>query len=290
MAGNADRKEARKKEAQKHLGLVKGLFATETARTIEGAVLYEDGEGRDLPIPEARFETTQVSVEWEDGAHAAAKAKGKVCLLDPASYTKPGGNYLSGSWSPEEQLCAESNLFCILEGLKESYYDENRQSTHGGLFSDRALYLADVMFTTGGAMKKRDVLVVAPPNRRFALENHRSEAECDLDLANRVKAVMTIAAANEVDALVLCAFGCGFFGNADAQVAGLFKAWLDEHPGVFEQVVFAIPGGPALDVFRDVFDAHEAAPAVFEEVPDDDEDEDDWLPETDEDGRWTFGG
>ena len=250
MAGNAERKEARKKEAQKHLGLVKGLFATETARTIEGAALYEDGKGRDLPIPEARFESTAVAVEWADGASVAAKAKGKVCLLDPASYTKPGGNYLGGGWSPEEQLCAESNLFCILEGLKESYYDENRQSTHGGLFSDRALYLSDVMFTTGGAMKKRDVLVVAPPNRRFALENHRSEAECDLDLANRVKAVMAIAAASGVDVLVLCAFGGGFFGNDDAKVAGLFKAWIDEHPGVFEQVIFAIPGGPALDTYR----------------------------------------
>ena len=119
MAGNADRKEARKKEAQKHLGLVKGLFATETARTVEGAVLYEDGEGRDLPIPEPRFESTAVSVEWADGASVASKAKGKVCLLDPASYTKPGGNYLGGGWSPEEQLCAESNLFCVLEGLKD---------------------------------------------------------------------------------------------------------------------------------------------------------------------------
>lgn len=290
MAGNAERKEARKKEAQKHLGLVKGLFATETARTVEGATLYEDGEGRDLELPEPRFETTQIAVEWADAASVAQSAKGKVCLLDPASYTKPGGNYLGGGWSPEEQLCAESNLYCVLEGLADTYYADNRQSAHGGLYSDRALYLSDLMFTTGGAMKKRDVLVVAPPNRRFALENHRSEAECDFDLANRVRTIMTIAAANEVDVLVLCAFGCGFFDNDPAQVAGLFKAWLDEHPGQFERVVFAITGGPALDVFRDVF--ADAVPkveeAVVEAVDDDDDDEEDWLPETNEDGRWVF--
>ena len=284
-------KDERKAEAQKHLGLVKGLFASDTARTIENAKLYEDGDGRELPLPEPRFEQTDVVVEWGQLANAIASAKGKVCVVDPASYRNPGGNYLGGGWSPEEQICAESNLFPVLEGLRKDYYDANRQSTHGGLNSDRALYLADLMFTTAGTMRKRDVLVCAPPNRNFALENQRSEAECDVDLKNRIEAVMRIAAENQPDTLILGAFGCGFFGNDPEQVAGLFKSWLQEHPGQFQSVVFSIAGGPNLDVFRAAFPKDEAPVEEKPAASDDefDDDLDDWFYNTDDNsGRWIF--
>ena len=284
-------KEERQAEARKHNGLVRGVFASEVAAAIESAVIYEDGDGRELELPEPRFESTTAVVAWEPLARAIERAAGKGCVVDPASFTRPGGNYLGGGWSPEEQICAESSLFPVLEGMKESYYDENRQSGRGGLNSDRALYLSDIVFTTGGVTKRRDVLAIAPVNRRMALENHRSEAECDIDLANRIEALMRIAAANEVDTLVLHAFGCGFFGNDAARVAGLFKAWLDAHPGQFERVVFAIAGGPALDAFRDVFPEEGRRERVVEQVREeadveDDEDETDVEPTSD--GRWVF--
>lgn len=296
-------KEERAKEARKHYGMAKGLFAAETAKAIETAVIYEDGDGRSLELPEPRFESTTVDVAWSSAARVLARAQGKVCILDPANFRTPGGNYLNGGWSPEEQLCAEGNLLPILEGLREPYYDANRHDVHGGLNSDRAVYLTDVVFTTSGAVEHYDILVCAPPNRRFALENNRSAAECDLDLANRVQAIMHIAAANNVDTLVLNAFGCGFFGNDDAQVAGLFKQWIDAHEGQFQAVMFAIPGGPALDVFREVFQvaqnqaeqqdadsATEDTAAGTADVDSDDyrdeEDEID-IPQTSE-GRWVF--
>ncbi len=285
-------KEKRKAEAEKHLGLVKGLFASETAKTIESAKLYEDGKGRDLELPEPRFEQTEIAVEWGVLADAVMHAKGRVCVLDPASYRTPGGNYLNGGWGTEEQICAESSLYPVLEGLRAEYHDANRQSTHGGLNSDRALYLNDIVFTTGGTMKKRDVLVCAPPNRTIALQNHRSAAECDMDLAHRVEALMRIAAVNEADTFVLGAFGCGFFGNDPQQVAGLFKTWLDAHPGLFKTVVFSIAGGPALDAFREAF-PQEKQPVQEKPLSDDedefDDDLDDWFYNTDENsGRWVF--
>lgn len=283
-------KEERQAEAKKHLGLVKGVFAAEIAASIDSMKLYEDGQGRDLELPETRFEDTDVRVEWTDLASAIAHEQGKVCVLDPANFRTPGGNYLGGGWSPEEQICAESTLFAVLEGLQDAYYSGNRQSTRGGLNTDRALYLQDIVFTTDGATKKRDVLVVAPPNRRFALENHRSEAECDIDLANRIETIMRIAAANEVDALVLHAFGCGFFENDAQRVAGLFKEWLDAHPGQFERVVFAIAGGPSLDVFREVFPSERPAAAQAQSAEPEEgyDDEDDIDVEQASDGRWVF--
>ena len=286
-------KEERQVEAKKHNGLVRGVFASEIEAAIGSAVIYEDGEGRDLALPEPRFESTQVSVAWDTHARVIEAATGKVCVLDPAAYTRPGGNYMGGGWSPEEQICAESNLFPVLEGLKSRYYDANRQTGRGGLNTDRALYLTDIVFTTAGVTKKRDVLAMAPVNRRLALENSRPEVECDIDLANRIEAIMRIAAVNQPDTLVLCAFGCGFFGNDPTRVAELFKNWLDAHPGLFERVVFAIAGGPSLDAFRAVFPVEDARQATAAEEAkadaaqdDDDEDTIDVAPASD--GRWVF--
>ena len=41
-------KEQRQAEAKKHLGLMKAVFAKETAASAEAATIYEDGEGREL--------------------------------------------------------------------------------------------------------------------------------------------------------------------------------------------------------------------------------------------------
>lgn len=286
-------KDERKVEAQKHIALVKGVFAAETAKAVQSAVLYEDGEGRDLELPEPRFDGTDIRVERTDAAEALVRAKGKACVLDFASYRFPGGGYLNGAWAQEEALCSVSNLQPILEGLSGVYYEPNRQSMRGGLYTDRALYLTDVVFTVDGRMKKRDVIVCAAVNRRFALENHRSEAECDIDMRHRVHAVMGIAAANQVDTLVLGAFGCGVFGNDPALVATAFCDWLAAHPGLFERVVFAIPGGVNLAAFQEAFGIEaEGEKAKPKQVVSDDQDEDEdeaWRNDLEENnGRWVF--
>lgn len=282
-------KEERAEEAKRHVGLARGVFESDIARAVESATIYEDGQGRDLELDEPRFEQTEAVVAWGPLARAIFQASGKVCVVDPASYRTPGGNYLAGGWSPEAQICAESMLFPVLEGLQEAYFDSNRQSGRGGLCTDRAVYVKDVAFTTEGTMKKRDVLVIAPPNRRFALENHRSEAECAMDLKNRINALLTIAAAQGVETLVVTPFGCGALENDPATVAGHFKEWLDAHPGQFQRVVFSIAGGPSLDAFREFFPEERRAVKVVEEVtdaPEEDEDATDIAPNAD--GRWVF--
>ena len=44
-------REERRAQAAKHLALMKGAFSTETEATVAAARVYEDGEGRELPIP-----------------------------------------------------------------------------------------------------------------------------------------------------------------------------------------------------------------------------------------------
>ncbi len=285
-------KDERKREAAKHNSFMKGVFAKEIAASIESAHIYEDGKGRALDLPEPQHEETQAYVIWDKLASIIHHEDGHVCVVDPASFTKPGGNYLNGSFGPEEQICAESNLFPVLAGLKTSFFDENRKQVHGGLNSDRAVYIKDVLFLSNGITKNRDVLAISPVNRRFALENNRSEAECDLDLSHRVEALMRIAAVEEVDTLILHPFGCGFYDNDPKKVADLFKSWLDAHPGQFKRVLFAIGGGPNLDIFREVFPLEERnlEKVDEEEVVEEEEDVDENSTDVAQtsDGRWVF--
>lgn len=257
----ADR-EQRKIEALKHSALMKGAMGKETQESVDTVVVYEEGEGRELALPEPSFDATETIVTGMFEPAAMYRfASGKTVLVDPASFTRPGGAYEDGAFGPEQILCSQSNLYQVLCGIKGVYYDKNRDYRRGGLFTDRVAYVSGVVFPRDGSMRTADVMVVAEPMRARALENHRSERECDTALEDRVEAIMRIAAANECETLVCNAFACGRLGYDASQVIGLFKAWIDAHPGAIGRVVFAVPR-----THFDAFDAAFGAPVV-EEAP-----------------------
>ena len=101
-------REERRAQAAKHLALMKGAFSTETEATVAAARVYEDGEGRELPIPEAVFETTETSVTTAFAPAALRDARGKTVVVDPASFTRPGGGYEDGSdvYKRQRTACA----------------------------------------------------------------------------------------------------------------------------------------------------------------------------------------
>lgn len=266
-------KEERQAEAKKHIALMKSVFSKETETAIQSAKFYEDGEGRELPIPEPRFEATATEVTTDFMVTALYKRKGSVALVDPAAFSKPAGGYEEGSFGPEQALCSESNLYLVLSGLKKEYYDKNRGFASGQIYNDHAMYLSDVTFTRNGSIRKAGVVVIAAPNRTRALENHRSPEGIDQALGFRVEALLRIAAANGADTLICNAFGCGALGNDPQQVIGLFKGWLDAHPGVFETVVFAVPRA-SYAAFDAAFGAPKPEePAAAATADDDEEDE-----------------
>lgn len=279
----ADR-DQRKEQAEKHNALMKGAFASETAATVEAALIYEEGEGRSLELPDAPFEATETLVTTAFVPEALYRfGTGKCTVVDPASFTRPGGAYLDGAFGPEQVLCADSNLFEVLCGIKRDFHDKNRDYRRGMLFTDRCAYLPDVAFSRGGTVRKADVIVIAEPMRARALENHRSEQECDHELARRIETILTVAAANGCETLVVNAFGCGRLGYPAQQVVDLFKEWIDAHPGAIARIVFAVPRAH-LAVFDAAFgQPKEEAPAPATSENDEAGDDEDWrtveLPE-----------
>lgn len=252
----ADRDE-RREQARKHLALMKGALAGEAAKTVEAAVIYEDGEGRELQLPEAPFEATETKVVTSFAPEALYRdGRGKTVIVDPASFSRPGGAYEDGAFGPEQILCSDSNLYLVLQGMKERYYDANKGFARGQLFTDRAMYLPNVAFSRNGSLKFADVIAVAEPLRERALENHRSEQECNNALADRIETLLRIAAANECETLIMGAFGTGRFGYDADRVIGLIRSWVDAHPGAIGRIVFAVPR-MYLDAFDEAFGTKE---------------------------------
>lgn len=271
-------RDERRAAAAKNLALMRGAFASDTAKTIENAKIYEDGEGRELELPEVEEgAVTTTSVTSDFAVKALHAARGKVVLVDPCSFSRPGGAYEDGAFGPEQILCSESNLYPVLQGCKSAYHDANRGFASGQLFTDRALYLPDVTFTRDGEIRHADVLAIPEPNRARALENHRSEREIEVALGARIEALLRIAAANGAETLIVGAFGAGPQGFDAEVVIELFRAWIAAHPGAIGHITFAVPRA-ALGAFDDAFgEVREAAPQPAEAATDtpaqDDEDE-----------------
>ena len=185
----------------------------------------------------------------------------KIAVLNFASATNPGGGVKTGSSAQEESLCRCSTLYPALtqDWLWQKYYQKNRDA-HDNLHTDACIYTPGVIICkTDAAYPERmaegdwvtvDVISCAAPNLRKRPGNlHNPEYGASRTLnrdelyqlhVKRAKQILRVAAVNDVDALVLGAFGCGAFENDPNTVA---KAYADVLPGCrqyFRLVEFAV--------------------------------------------------
>lgn len=249
--------EQRKFEAQKHIALMRGVFQKENMDAVATHRHYKDGSMFETTGLPSRFDRTEIIVKDADSVSALLEESNPKAVLDFASFHNPGGGYENGAWAQEEALCSESNLYIVLNELYNEYYRPHRNCQRGGLYTSDALYLQDIQFVRGGKIEPCDVIVMAAPNAKAARKSNRSETEIEGDLRRRVFSVLNIAHDNEIDNLVLGAFGCGVFANDPRKVAAMFKEWIDDNDGAFARVVFAIPAdGKNLPAFQEVFESH----------------------------------
>ena len=236
-------KDERRAQAAKHIALMKGAFSTSIEQTVEAAVVYEDGEALDFELPEPCAQATDAYATTDFASSVVQRLgdSGKIVVVDPASFTKPGGNYEDGGFGPEQALCSESTLYPVLRELKADFHDKNRGWACGQLFTGRALYLPDVAFVRDGDVVNADVIAIAEPNRARAIENHRSEREVDRCISDRIEAICRAAAVHGCDTLVCGAFGCGREAGDEELTIRLFSEWIEAHPGVIGTIVFAVP-------------------------------------------------
>ena len=239
-------------------------LAAAVAASKAGTKLYDAGAAPVLPANVRKTGAVSVpkSKTFEAAMRLAKRYPGKkIAVLNFASASRPGGGVKTGSSAQEESLCRCSTLFPTLDRrfLWQNYYDVNRTSGNV-LHTDACIYSPDIVICkTDSDYPERmpqkdwctvDVISCAAPNLRNEPANKYnpetgepvSILPADLQRIHeqRARQILTVAAANDVDILVLGAFGCGAFRNDPQVVAKAYANVLKDMKGLFDLVEFAI--------------------------------------------------
>lgn len=235
-----------------------------TLRMQAGTVLYFPGFA--AVAPSHKSANCPLAVVEDTTFHYAGELVGSGCVavLNFANAYSPGGGVTRGAMAQEECLCRSSNLYSALTlpYLIRNYYKHNEKTT-GDMGTDAVIYSPGVtVFKSDDALPtplaktfQTDVLTCAAPyvnpNRKKPIPLEKLEDT----FKHRIRNILEVAAANNVDNLVLGAFGCGAFNNPSDLVAGCFRYYLVDkgYRDCFKRVVFAIKGGGRnYEVFRDI--------------------------------------
>ena len=216
-----------------------------------------DADKIDLPAP-PYTENARVVVSRLRSFEAAARYPGqKVAVLNFASSTSPGGGVETGASAQEECLCRVSTLYPCLKTRTawEKFYAPHR-AAHNPLHNDDIIYTKDVVvlkdddYNVLSSPFRVDVITCAAPNLRESPSNryNRNDGEAvhigpeellQLHL-KRARKILSAAAANGVEVLILGAFGCGAFRNDPAVVAAAYQQMLPQFQNHFKTVEFAV--------------------------------------------------
>lgn len=223
-----------------------------------------------------RYSQTAVKLEALDSVSAVFKytdQNSKTAVLNFASYKQPGGMFLQGSKAQEECLCHESTLYNVLMRFEDAYYASNRKQLNRALYQNVALYSPDVYFERNDDSVECDVITCAAPNFSAASKYcNVSREENATVLESRIKFILYLAATQQVDTLILGAFGSGVFGQDAKEVAEITTKLLKRYNGVFKKVVFAVIDEKSANykAFTDVIGTIQSVKELFDEITPDD--------------------
>ncbi len=236
---NWENKEERAMIAQKHTNEMKQRYSKETAYSVQNTTIYNS----DHIFPQLSKEVSpKFLTEDLDSVSAIFKHhSNKIAVLNFASFKNPGGAFLNGARAQEECLCHESNLYNILSQFQDGFYKPNLKCLNRSLYRNKALYSKDVLFLHNQQEIKCDVITCAAPNYKAAHRFQRVTQEENFTvLESRIKFIIDIAEEQQVETLILGAFGCGVFGQDPKEVAQLFNKYLAK-TSYIHNVIFAIP-------------------------------------------------
>lgn len=282
--------------AKKHTQMMEAKYSAEIKQCISNSTVFEGmisslSVNADDPAIENVFVTPVTTEDMILHIYDQQDVYGDVkrlCALNFASYTNPGGGFLKGSRAQEESLCHASFLYNVLSnpGIFDKFYAKNRATRMYGLYSNRALYSPDILFESHDhrGYVPCDIITCAAPNRSAILKymtgngknpKYKDVATAERDikdaLRDRIEFIYHIVerfnqladddpAVSPISHLILGAFGCGVFENHVEDVATFFRdigtkyqALSRLHKIEFPHIIFAIPTIGNHDYTWDVF-------------------------------------
>lgn len=231
--------------------------------------LYQEGVEVEGNIVQ-RDKPARIVVSKKRTLEAASAYVGKkVCILNFASATNPGGGVVKGSSAQEEAICRCSTLYPNLNEPKmwNGFYRPHRQELNP-LHNDDCIYAPGVIAFKSDTdypqmlplnrCYKVNVITCAAPNLREKPSNGMNSGDGDMavkisndDLQElhekRMRRVLEITAKKGNDVVILGAFGCGAFRNPPEVVARAMKTVVEEYRNAFETIEFAVYCSPRDD-------------------------------------------
>lgn len=204
--------------------------------------------------PSEKSQEPVISVTEDTTFHSAsafARGDDKVAVLNFANAYTPGGGVREGARAQEECLCRSSNLYAALTlpYLMKNYYKWNSVNT-GDMGTHAVIYSPGVtVFKSDedipvnlGEWFRVDVITCAAPYYDVNKKHPVTEERLQQVFHDRIRNILEVAAANDVDVLILGAFGCGAFNNPPQLVAETFRQLLvgKGYGRFFKRIVFAI--------------------------------------------------
>jgi len=223
-------------------------------------------ENESVSIPVAQTEKkAKIVVSGKRSLEAAepyARQGKKVCVLNFASASNPGGGVVNGSSAQEECLCRCTTLYPCLntDTMWSAFYSPHRKANNP-LYNNDCIYTPEVcVFKSDinfpeplpqSEWWKVNILTCAAPNLRErpsnAMNPHAgataakiSPTELEKLLTARVCRIFEVAVANGNEVLILGAFGCGAFRNPPALVARVFYNVMQDYLDRFDVIEYAV--------------------------------------------------
>lgn len=196
---------------------------------------------------------------------AASVYKGKkVAVLNFANNRSIGGSPYSAS-AHEEALCRCSTLLPCIQACEESFYIPHRRALLKGELdrfgNDDIIYSPDVVVFKTDTLEpellpvdqwfKVDVITSAAPEAYGDYD----EEKLYWSLKSRINKILDVALENNIEVLILGAYGCCAFGNPPKMVAEIFYGLLKRYN--FEVVEFAVytrNDTTNYDVFKEIIE------------------------------------
>ncbi len=197
-----------------------------------------------------------------EASEAYAKQGKRVCILNFASATNPGGGVVHGSSAQEEAICRCSTLYPCLNTRKmwNEFYMPHRNADNP-LYSDDCIFTPDVkVFKSDISFPERlpeaewwdvDVITCAAPNLRNIPSNRMNpnsgSRKADISYEGlralhtaRIQRIFEVAISNGAEVLILGAFGCGAFCNPPELVAEVFAKLTEKYRDNFDVIEYAV--------------------------------------------------
>lgn len=191
---------------------------------------------------------TNIVVENLDTVSALQKYSeiGKTCLLNMASYKRPGGGVRNGAQAQEECLFRCSNLFDVISKEYYPILDNEAIYTYNSVFFKDGNYgaidpiVCDVVTIAAVNLNKNSYY---DSTKEDWVDGIVEKEDTHTELTKqKIRLMLSLALQNEVENMVLGAWGCGVFKNDPTEMATMFKEVIAEKPfnKQFRNISFAV--------------------------------------------------